>query len=169
MRCPSCGTDNAPDSRFCGGCGARVGPPEHRVAPTAKISDDTPFAPIGGPPGPAPGTTTIPSPAPPPGRSLPSPMYGSPASRAASEPSVPSALPSASQVRTTPRQISRPSHNEAISPSMSLPASVKRPLGLIAIILVVDVALAIAGTVLLAKGLGSGSRPQATDSVRPSQ
>ena len=24
MRCPSCGTENAPDSRFCGGCGARA-------------------------------------------------------------------------------------------------------------------------------------------------
>jgi hypothetical protein len=40
MRCPTCGTDNAPDSRFCGGCGARVSGVEHRVAPTKKLSDD---------------------------------------------------------------------------------------------------------------------------------
>src|SRR5262245_53907187 len=43
MRCPSCGTDNAPDSRFCGGCGARFGTSASRVAPTQKISDDTSF------------------------------------------------------------------------------------------------------------------------------
>src|ERR1700760_2523072 len=43
MRCPSCGTENAPDSRFCGGCGARFGPPSARVAPTQKISDDDSF------------------------------------------------------------------------------------------------------------------------------
>lgn len=41
MRCPSCGTENAPDSRFCGGCGARTAP--STVAPTQKISDDAPM------------------------------------------------------------------------------------------------------------------------------
>ena len=43
MRCPSCGTDNAPDSRFCGGCGTRFGVSGQRVAPTEKISDDARF------------------------------------------------------------------------------------------------------------------------------
>jgi zinc ribbon protein len=43
MRCPSCGTDNAPDSRFCGGCGTRVAVSSQRVAPTQKISDDASF------------------------------------------------------------------------------------------------------------------------------
>jgi hypothetical protein len=43
MRCPSCGTDNAPDSRFCGGCGTRVAVSGQRVAPTQKISDDASF------------------------------------------------------------------------------------------------------------------------------
>jgi hypothetical protein len=43
MRCPSCGTDNAPDSRFCGGCGARLTASDQRVAPTQKISDDASF------------------------------------------------------------------------------------------------------------------------------
>jgi hypothetical protein len=43
MRCPSCGTDNAPDSRFCGGCGTRFTVSGQRVAPTQKISDDTSF------------------------------------------------------------------------------------------------------------------------------
>jgi hypothetical protein len=42
MRCPSCGTQNEPDSRFCGGCGARLG---GTLAPTHKIVDTGP-API---------------------------------------------------------------------------------------------------------------------------
>src|SRR5205807_8392108 len=33
----------APDSRFCGGCGARLGATGPRVAPTQKISDDASF------------------------------------------------------------------------------------------------------------------------------
>src|SRR5512138_2138020 len=45
MRCASCGTENAPDSRFCGGCGARLGASGPRVAPTQKISDDAPYPP----------------------------------------------------------------------------------------------------------------------------
>src|SRR5688572_7760796 len=43
MRCPSCGTDNEPDSRFCGGCGARLAG-ESRLAPTQKV--DTGAQPI---------------------------------------------------------------------------------------------------------------------------
>ncbi|MBC7974362.1 MAG: zinc ribbon domain-containing protein, partial [Myxococcales bacterium] len=39
MRCPSCGTDNAPGSRFCGGCGAKLAV-SARLAPTQKITDD---------------------------------------------------------------------------------------------------------------------------------
>ena len=42
MRCPSCGTENAPDSRFCGGCGARM-QSSPLVAPTQNISDDSPY------------------------------------------------------------------------------------------------------------------------------
>lgn len=57
MRCATCGTDNEPDSRFCGNCGAKVNPtfaPDGafttkpgpgRVAPTQKITGDTPLAP----------------------------------------------------------------------------------------------------------------------------
>ena len=37
MRCPSCGTENAPDSRFCGGCGGKLGT---TLAPTTKLPDD---------------------------------------------------------------------------------------------------------------------------------
>jgi len=37
MRCPSCGTQNEPDSRFCGGCGARL---SGTLAPTQKIQAD---------------------------------------------------------------------------------------------------------------------------------
>src|SRR5262245_47988776 len=44
MRCATCGTENAPDSRFCGGCGARQpASGEQRLAPTAKIHDDAPY------------------------------------------------------------------------------------------------------------------------------
>lgn len=40
MQCASCGTQNAPDSRFCGGCGKRLAMPSRPlVAPTARISD----------------------------------------------------------------------------------------------------------------------------------
>ena len=38
MRCAQCGTENSPDSRFCGGCGARS--TQSAVAPTQKISDE---------------------------------------------------------------------------------------------------------------------------------
>ncbi|MFN0245941.1 MAG: zinc-ribbon domain-containing protein [Kofleriaceae bacterium] len=47
MRCPNCGTENEPDSRFCGGCGARMHS-SGLVAPTQKISDDAPY-PTSGP------------------------------------------------------------------------------------------------------------------------
>ncbi len=47
MRCSHCGTENAPDSRFCGGCGARM-QTSKLVAPTQKISDDAPY-PTSGP------------------------------------------------------------------------------------------------------------------------
>jgi len=42
MRCPQCGTQNEPDSRFCGGCGARL---SGTLAPTQKISPDAQFTP----------------------------------------------------------------------------------------------------------------------------
>jgi hypothetical protein len=50
MRCPNCGSENAPDSRFCGVCGMQqtvpqVGAAQQRLAPTAKIPDDAPLAP----------------------------------------------------------------------------------------------------------------------------
>src|SRR5689334_442857 len=41
MRCASCGTQNEPDSRFCGGCGARLPAGETRLAPTPKVTNDT--------------------------------------------------------------------------------------------------------------------------------
>jgi hypothetical protein len=49
MRCSTCGTQNEPDSRFCGGCGARLG---GTLAPTQKVVPDPVVqqAPIGGRP-----------------------------------------------------------------------------------------------------------------------
>jgi hypothetical protein len=39
MRCATCGTENAPDSRFCGGCGGRVAAAGN-LARTQKVVDD---------------------------------------------------------------------------------------------------------------------------------
>jgi len=153
MRCSSCGTENAADSRFCGGCGARLGGSRPRVAPTQKIADDASFP---QPPPPAaagviPLARPYPASAPPigPGRPLDPPgvppraapeRYSSPAPgrspRAASE------LPRAA-ARDTP----------------SLPIAARRPWPLIAVVLLVDLGLAVAGAWLLSEGLGA--RPAA--------
>jgi hypothetical protein len=42
MRCATCGTENAQDSKFCGGCGARMAT-RPVVAPTQKIADDAAY------------------------------------------------------------------------------------------------------------------------------
>jgi len=136
MRCPSCGTDNAPDSRFCGGCGARFGVVEHRVAPTAKISDDAPY-----PQAAVPMQRAVSQPAlqhiPP--QRTPTP----PPAAQGSQPPV-MAKPASSFARTTPRPRS------AMSGSIKVP---RRPMGLIVLVIVIDLALAGTGAALLAKGL----------------
>jgi hypothetical protein len=171
MRCASCGTENAPDSRFCGGCGARLGPNEHRVAPTTKLDDDAPYPPPR-PSAPMSGQQAALAPTPAPG-SLRAPVYGSVAPRAPSEPSPPDRSPAASFARTTPRgqAIARPS-GMAIDQgaSASLPAA-RRPIALIVIVLVIDLALAGTGAVLLFKGLASSGKvvaPPVTGSATPS-
>ncbi len=107
MHCATCGGDNEPSARFCGGCGGKLAVAERpRVAPTAKISDFTPAAPD--PPDP---------PAPP-------------------DPSPPK--PHATHSYTNLPEDFGPIGRRTLP---------------IALILVVDIALAIAGSAMLAKGL----------------
>ncbi|HUJ57401.1 MAG TPA: zinc-ribbon domain-containing protein [Kofleriaceae bacterium] len=142
MRCPSCGTENAPDSRFCGGCGARLGASGPRVAPTAKISDDAPYPSAYGQAAPA-----VPA-------SIPPAAMPAAASRPSS---VPPAERAAAGSLVAPL---RPSPAELSSPSMSMAPPPRRS-GLVAIVLVIDLALAATGAVLLAKGLAArGAQPQ---------
>jgi hypothetical protein len=119
MRCPTCNTENTPDSRFCGGCGAKLALTEPRVAPTAKIPDDAPF--------PIPGALTTTTP----GVHPPQPISYAP-------PSMP------------PRVI--PPITRVPEASLSMPVP-RRRTGLLATVLVIDLALAASGAVLLAKGL----------------
>ncbi|NVB82138.1 MAG: hypothetical protein HOV81_27400 [Kofleriaceae bacterium] len=169
MRCATCGTENAPDSRFCGGCGAKQ---PGKTAPTAKILDDASYPPTGQP-GPASippssyghGPATIPPPA------MPTPAPGSmvtpygsipptsdPSRHISRPPDVSrhaSIAPSQQRPNVSAPDVSRApavSASRAVSgDSIALPPS--RPIALIAIVLVVDLGLAAAGAVMLAKGL----------------
>lgn len=125
MRCPACNTENTPDSRFCGGCGAKLVPSEPRVAPTAKIPDDAPF------PIPNALTTTTP------GVHAAQPISYAP-------PSMPPRV-----IEPSPPQ---PPIARVPDASLSMPVP-RRRTGLIATVLVIDLALAGSGAVLLAKGL----------------
>ena len=179
MRCPSCGTDNAPDSRFCGGCGTRFGTSGPRVAPTQKISDDASFPqPI------APGGSAVPVTAPgivapraiaatpytpqgapisQPGShagshagSQPGSQRGSSASaRPATAPPAPRPLTSPPEGYAAPSPSGRPKPQLVVidDPSLSLPIAARRPWGLIAIVLLLDIGLAVTGVLLLREGL----------------
>ncbi len=205
MRCPKCGSDNAPDSRFCGVCGL----PQSKLAPTTKISDDAPFAPptrsvqpispVAGvsysPPSMPPqnvaglapqqqaGLTTRPGghAAPPRtgdhGQVRPSGDYQQvrPSGQAPGRQSFDSITPTGRQERTPmPDASQRPSGQRSLahapmasSPSMSFSAAPSRPLGLIAIVLVIDLALAGTGAALLAKGMSSPAASKAEAKPAP--
>jgi hypothetical protein len=201
MRCPSCGTDNAPDSRFCGGCGARFGASSQRVAPTEKISDDasfpqrqlassagsavpvtapgvmapraisaTPFMPQGASPAPRPLAGGSAAPARPaaaqPIAPAPRPPGATPRSQLA--PAGPAGTPAPPGARPSPRQQAM----VVDDPSLSLPIAARRPWALIALVLVIDLGLAVSGAWMLSQGLGdrtgraapprSGERAQAS-------
>ena len=174
MRCPTCGTENVPDSRFCGACGAKLTPAESRVAPTAKIPDDAPFPAHYGSSQPSPfapsyqsgpasippsnhasGPASIPpnsyqapnyNPGP---ASIPPNTYQSPAYQA------PASIPPTSQKPPSvpPQTYGRVQPAPAREPSLSMPA-IRRPRwGLIIFILLLDLGLAAAGAVMLQKGL----------------
>jgi hypothetical protein len=187
MRCPTCGTENAPDSRFCGGCGARLEPP--RVAPTFKIPDDAAYpAPAQALPTPPPGSLDAIGhlPTPPPGslQMAPQPRLGSipptnpaPAmNRLASTPPterLPSRPPDVQRVASIPptdvqRHVSRPPVAPP-EPSLSMPAVPRRSGALVAVVVIVDLGLAAAGGALLYKGLQTpAARPaQKSEAARP--
>ena len=172
MRCPTCGTENAPDSRFCGGCGARLAGSAQRVAPTQKISDDASF------PQPQRQFTTAPGhgvhvaqPAAAP-RLVPSapphPSSGSPVAQG-SAPQKPRSATNASPsgyANPPPGKAPNGSANHAPprartaqidDPSLSMPIVARRPWGLIIAVLLIDVGLAISGGWMLAAGLGARS------------
>jgi hypothetical protein len=160
MRCPSCGTENAPDSRFCGGCGARLG--TSGIAPTQKISDDASYpqrpamAPVARhahaaaaiPPTPSVYTPGGPSHA----RAPRSPS----ATRPPTAPLPPNAAP------TPPPNAYLPSPAAPDEPSLSMPIVARRPWGLIIAVLLIDLALAVSGAWMLTEGIGAP--PQSSES-----
>jgi hypothetical protein len=186
MRCPSCGTENAPDSRFCGGCGARFSGSAQRVAPTQKISDDASFPQRAGtaPAGQGAQLVTLPGTgrAAPPSRAYAASgpglaqASGPPRPRAAS--SAPpgghaSAPATAGAPNGSARQaVPRPRTLPIDDPSMSMPMVARRPWGLIIVVLLIDTGLAIAGGWMLSEGLSSkpgrtGAAPRSGASVLP--
>jgi hypothetical protein len=187
MRCASCGTENAPDSRFCGGCGARIGASGPRVAPTQKISDDAPFpqrpaapAPIAhgaaqpSAPRPIPHTPYVSTPPPittqpgvVPQRPLSAPpaVYSpvatpAPLSPPSSPPSAPPHAPNGMRAAT-----GRPAMPQLDEPAASMPTAARRPWALIIAVLVIDIALASAGAWMLSEGLGD--RPSEKPATPP--
>lgn len=162
MRCPQCGTENTADSRFCGGCGAKLTSEPSRVAPTAKIPDDAPFPPhYGGSPMPISQAPVSPQ-----GPTTLSPPTYSPASIPPQNNSVatygtgPASIPPQNAYAAGPASIP-PSNNPyppmsarpMAEPSMSMPAVQSPRWGLIISILIVDLGLAGAGAFMLMKGL----------------
>ncbi len=195
MRCATCGTENAPDSRFCGGCGAKLASAS-RVAPTAKITDDASYpsqppqnASIPPQNNYASGPASIPpqnhAPASiPPQNAYPAvpgsiPPSNNPASipqnsfqRAATpiqtpppgSVKMPTPAPGSLSFAATPRLDQTPTTTSppaaAAEASRSIVVPPRRPIGLIVFVLLVDLALAGAGAVLLGKGL-SEKKPAA--------
>jgi zinc ribbon protein len=171
MRCPSCGTDNATDSRFCGGCGARFAASGQRLAPTQKISDDASFpqrqlspgagsaVPITAPGVVAPRAIAA-TPFLPHGSPAPRPLAGGSAAPAR-RPTAPAARPDGyGAVPPSPRPSPRAQAVVVDDPAMSLPIAARRPWALIVVVLLIDLVLAAAGIWMLTQGLGErSSRP----------
>jgi len=178
MRCPTCGTENTPDSRFCGGCGAKLTPEQNRVAPTARIPDDAPFPPSRpgasvasyaqptslAPPSIAPPTYS-PASIPPTNNpaSIPPANHHGPASIPPNTYQSPHYTPGPASIppntyQTRPASIP-PANNYGpatlppAEPSMSMPAVPRTRWGLIILVLLMDLGLATAGAIMLQKGL----------------
>ena len=158
MRCPSCGTENAPDSRFCGGCGAKLTPAESRVAPTAKISDDARYPQYSSNPPPVDMPRTA---------SRPPEMPPQQVQRTVSKP--PSMPPPVALGRAATEPVPpppRPQQPMAQASSVALPRSGRR-WGLVIALLVVDAGLGVTGAVLLASGGGHPTVAAPTPAVAP--
>ncbi|HMG20122.1 MAG TPA: hypothetical protein VK607_02350 [Kofleriaceae bacterium] len=174
MRCPSCATDNAPDSRFCGGCGARLAASGARVAPTQKIADDARFqprqlspagsavpvtAPGVAPPRPIPASPFMPHGAPPAqpplgvGSVAPRPMTAAPVAAAMPRPITAPPAYAGGPGPARPRSSPRPQIAVVDDPSLSLPMPARRPWGLMFVVLFVDLGLAAGGVWMLTQGL----------------
>jgi hypothetical protein len=189
MRCPSCGTENAPDSRFCGGCGARLSSSAQGVAPTQKISDDASYpqrpatasggrgAQVVAPPSAAPrlvpptpyapsGPSLAQASAPPPPRAISSAPPG-----AYANPPATTRASNGSARHTQPP----PRAAQAEEPSLSMPMVARRPWGLIIVILLVDLGLAVAGGWMLNEGIngkpsaGSAAPRSSAIAIPPSE
>lgn len=154
MRCPSCGTENAPDSRFCGGCGARLAS-ESKVAPTAKISDDARYPQFTSNPPPADMPRT---PSRPPEMPRPTPIPSSaPMPRTVSKPpSMPPPPMNAPEPVRPPKPMPH-----ASSAAITTAPPGRRKWGLVFAILIVDIGFAIGGGAMLAAGMKSEEAPVA--------
>lgn len=173
MRCPSCGTQNEPDSRFCGGCGARLSGVEPRLAPTQKI--ETGAQPIQPAPAVAPhvrmpsGPQAVAQRTPSQERSAPQPFPLAPSverkpsaqqhAQRGSGPQRPASIPpqSANGAHAANSfQTTTPKPRPDLDGSLSMPLPRQRRTGLIAFVLLIDVGLAAAGAWMLREGLASG-------------
>jgi len=189
MRCPSCGTENEPDSRFCGECGTRLGPtlpPTQKIPPNAPAGAPVPrnvstpqgaqpvvprnvsAQPLAGGPAPrlSPPLVAPPSPAP-----QPPPAFAQQPPRASSPYSAPVPAPMASMpppedpidLQTTKKRNSKRTTGAPAQDSLPQLGS-RRRLGLILFVLIVDLGLAIAGAAMLAEGLSTDDPPPRTTS-----
>ena len=190
MRCAVCGTENAPDSRFCGGCGARTAP--STVAPTQKMSDDAPmptqavpslahaqtYANHGPASIPPPGYHSIPptnySSIPPTNNpaSVPPTNYNSipPTNNPASVPPVNNAYGSQppSAPGTVQRRATAPP-TAPTTPSVSMPRKGGGTRwGIVLFVLALDLGLAVAGAWMLRAGLADTAPAPTTQPAHPS-
>lgn len=132
--------------------------PTSRVAPTAKIPDDAPIAPPTRP-GPLSGQHPNVSYAPP---AMPTPPPGS-----LQHAAIPQTSQRRPQQHSGPGPQARAVSRAPIDSGSSFAAPVHTPLGLIAIVLLVDLALAGTGAFLLAKGLSKPAKAAAKDAPAP--
>ncbi|MGE0867958.1 MAG: zinc-ribbon domain-containing protein [Kofleriaceae bacterium] len=149
MRCASCGTDNEADSRFCGGCGARL-QASIRVEPTRKMTNDQTF-----------GRASTPLAAVEP-RSQPG-IHPPPVAPPAMASPMPSAMPT-EELPTVRQPAPRAAPGPALPPvaaSTPLPSVPRRRWGVIAVVLIIDLGLAIAGGLMLKAGLTDEPAPPA--------
>jgi len=160
MRCPSCGTENAPDSRFCGGCGARLVPSTQGLAPTQKISDDASYPQRQVTASAGHGGQVIAQPSP--GRFVPPPAQHTSGPSSASPPRAISSAPTGQYGNAAPASSPPNGSAKQLPPrprtsqldDLSMPMVARRPWGLIILVLLIDIGLGVTGVLMLNEGLG---------------